>query len=357
MHFQELTRSLIKKLFIICLAICIVSVLTIAPLPALGQGEDTTYIQRFSDTLNLRLLWANKGLDLQVSNLHGDSSFFYGPRHRHYAGFGGVLWNIAFNFLLPLPDPQQRDEIKRFDFQGSLFAKDWLLDGIYQRYRGYYINPVEEGVRDQPEYFNSELLVRKIKASITYLPGGNRISLRAPFNYGARQVKSAGSFLLSGGFSYTRVQGEDGILPVTWIAESDAVLRGIRLISLNSLIGYTGTWVHKNFFVHFLGQTGFGFQQKKYKQKHVENIFSLKPIYDVRAAIGYDNGHFYMGIYGIMDYASFQVEQWHFQELTSQIRVSIGIRFTEPEFLQNIKPRYLERLQNSPNIPLPAIFE
>lgn len=327
------------------------------PLASLGQAEDTVYVQHFPDTVNLRLLWVNKGLNLRVSKLQGNSSFFYGPRYRHYAGFGGILWNIGFGFLLPLPETRQKDEIKRFDFQGSLFAKYWLLDGIYQRYRGYYISPIGEGVRDQPEYFNSKLLVRKIKAAITYLPGGERISLRAPFNYSVRQVKSAGSFLLSGGFSYIKVRGENGILPAIWLAESDLALRSIRLASLNSLMGYTCTLVHQGFFIHLLGQAGFGFQQKRYEQKRVENVFSLKPIYDVRAAIGYDNGQFYTGVYGIIDYASFQVEQWHFQELSSQVRISIGIRFSEPKFLKKIKPRYLERLQNSPNIPLPAIFK
>lgn len=338
------------------MAIFTVINLTLSPLESLGQGEDTVYIQHFSDTLNLRLLWARKGLNLLVNKLHGDSSFFYGPQYRHYAGFGGVLWKIGFNFLLPLPEIRKNDDIERFNFQGSLFAKYWLLDGIYQRFRGYYISPVREGLRDQPEYFNSELLVRKIKAAITYLPGGNRISLKAPFNYGDRQIKSAGSFLLSGGFSYLKVQGENGVLPAVWSAESASVLRGIRLASMNSTIGYTCTLVHNGFFVHFLGLAGLSFQQKRYEQESIENIFSVKPLYDGRAAIGYDNGHFYSGIYALLDYSSFQVEQWQFQELSSQIRVLVGIRLQEPGFLQKIKPRFLEKLQNSPDIPLPPIF-
>lgn len=326
------------------------------PLVSPSQDQDTVYIQHFPDTLNLRLQWANKGLNLRVNTMQGDSSFFYGPRYRHYAGFGGFLWNIGFSFLIPLPQSLQHDQIKRFDFQGALFAKYWLLDGIYQRYQGYYISSISQGLRDKSDYFNSGLLARKVQATITYLPGGDQLSLRAPFNQGVRQVRSAGSFLLSGGFSYVKLQGESGILPPTWLAQDEPALSSIRLASITSLVGYACTLVHRSFFIHLYGLTGIGFQQKRYEQGQVNNVFSLKPIYKGRAAIGYDNGQFYAGVYGLSDYASFQVEQWYFHELSSQVRVFIGIRFTEPGFIQKIKPRFLEKLQNSPNIPLPPIF-
>ncbi len=328
------------------------------PLRVTAQEEEILYTQPFPDTLNLRLLWVNKGLNLRVKNNQGDSVFSYGPQYRPYAGFGGFLWNIGFNFLVPLPQTRQYEQIKRFDFQGSLFAKYWLIDGIYQRYKGYYIHPVGSRPNALADYFNSDLLARKIQASITYLPEGDKISLRSPFNQGNRQIKSAGSFLLSGGFSYFKLQGEQGILPRGWITPEDpSLIHDVRLASITSLIGYTGTWVlSQRFYLHLYGLAGLGFQQKRLENAQTIHAFSVKPIYDGRAGFGYDNGHFYAGVYGVMDYASFQVETWNFQELSSQLRLFVGIRLTEPAFLQKIKPGFLERLRNSPNIPLPPIF-
>ena len=336
--------------------IFILWILYLIPSVSSAQAQEEVYIQKYPDTLNLRVLWVNKGLNLRVNSQAGDSAFFYGPRFRHYAGFGGFLWNIGFNFLVPLPLSGQDDHIKRFDFQGSLFAKYWLIDVIYQRYKGYYIKPAGTKSKDPADHFDSDLLARKIQASFTYLPGGKKFSLRAPFNQGVQQVKSASSFLLSGGFSYFKIRGQNGILPPVWSGPDQRVLNSVRLASVNGMVGYSGILVHRNFFLHLYGLAGLGFQQKRYVQEEVQNTFSVRPLYDGRAALGYDNGHYYGGIYGIADYASFHVSVWHFEEITTQLRLFVGIRLTEPAFLRRIEPRFLKRLKNSPDIPLPPIF-
>nr|WKN36847.1 DUF4421 family protein [Tunicatimonas sp. TK19036] len=325
---------------------------------AVAQDKDTTYIQKFPESLNLRLLAAQKGLQLQAKNSQLGENYYFNPWYRNYVGLGGFLWNIGFNFLLPVSPPLQDNNLKRFDFQGSLYAKNWLVDGIYQRYQGFVLGDNPFTPNAEPESYQHDMVLKKIQATITYLPGGEQFSLRFPFNQGDRQRKSQGSLLLSSDFSYTKLYNDDGILPEGVADEADPAgqLDELRFYSLNALVGYGATLVHRNFFLHAFGLTGLGFQRKRYYTGQEQRAFAVEPVYDIRGAFGYDKGAWYTGVYVSSDYTVVEIEQWQFIGRTSQIRLYLGIRIDEPEFLRKIKPKFLENWRNSPNIPLPPIF-
>lgn len=356
-----------------------------------SNGVDTTYIKEFPDKLNLRALGVVKSLNLNVRGLQNDMLFYYGPRHRSYVGIGGLLWNIGFSIMMPVSNPgEQKDcDMKRLNLQGSLFANRWLISGIYQRYKGYYIMPAdrqgakrfrESPFREPP--FREQMLSRKIEGTITYLPGGNKLSMRAPFNQSVKQIKSAGSFVMSASFSHFTLQDkQEGILPQALQTGNQALLRSIQLSSLNTSMGYACTLVHRNFFLHLFGLTGLGFQLQQHErdvpvavttgghdqrntaqrgaaqQDEAIKDFSLKPVYDGRAALGFDNGDFYAGVYTIADYNGSRFEQLKFEEFTTQIRFFVGLRLDQPTWLSKLKPAFLEKWQNNPIIPLPSIFE
>lgn len=322
------------------------------------QQEDITYIQKFQDSLNLRLLFAQKGLQLQASNSQQKQDFYFNPSYRNYVGWGGFLWNIGFNVLIPVSPALKENNLRRFDFQGSLFAKNWLVDGTYQRFQGFVLADQSRSPNAEPDRYQHDMVLKKIQATITYLPGGENFSLRFPFNQGDRQRKSQGSLLLSSDFSYTKLENEAGILPeeAGFSADPNGQLDALRFYSLNALMGYGATLVYRNFFFHAFGLTGLGFQRKRYNALEEKRSFAVEPVYDIRGAVGYDHGGWYAGVYASSDYTVVEIEQWQFIGRTSQIRCYVGIRINEPRFLRKIKPKFLENWRNSPNIPLPPVF-
>ena len=325
---------------------------------------DSSFVQLFPDTLNLRLIWVSKGFDLRVRHAQEPGTLLYLPRYRPRIGFGGFLWNIGFNLLLPLALPQASDDrtFRRFDFQGSLFARRWLIDGAFHRYRGFTISSTGmsatglPGVAAGSNEFHEQLVTKKIQASITYLPGGNRISLRSPYNQGDRQQKSTGSLLLSGGGTYFTVRDPEDVIGGRSPDLREAPLTRVRVYALSSKLGYVANLIYRSWFVHLFAATGLDWQQTYYQQAGKENGFSVEPTVDVRSGLGYDSGHFYGGLYGSLDYHQFSAGDWQFQGTSGQLRLFFGVRFAEPKWLHRRKPKFLEDLQNSPSIPLPPIF-
>ena len=324
---------------------------------AAGQSADSSFVQTFPQSLNLRLIYALRGGDLRVRHPQQEGRLLYLPRYHPRVGVGGFLWNIGFNLLLPLPLPQlaQDQRINRFDFQGSVFATRWLVDGIFQRYRGFTLRRAGVPPSLAMDEFRPGLVTKKMSVGITYLPGGNRVSLRTPYNQGVRQRKSAGSLLLSGSGTYLTVRDPAAAVPAIGLP-TELSLERVRVYALSSKVGYTANLIYRSWFVHLLAMTGLDWQQAYYVQGETQATFAVEPAYDLRSGVGYDNGRWYTGVYGTLDYNQYQAGDWQFQATSGQLRFFFGIRLAEPRWLQRLKPKFLEDWQNSPSIPLPPIF-
>ncbi|MGB3778666.1 MAG: DUF4421 family protein [Tunicatimonas sp.] len=324
---------------------------------AAGQSIDSSYVQKFPQSLNLRLIYALRGGDLRVRHPQQEGQLLYLPRYHPRVGVGGFLWNIGFNLLLPLPLPRlaQDQRISRFDFQTSVFATRWLVDGIFQRYRGFTLRRAGVPPSLEMDEFRPELVTKKMSVAITYLPGGDRISLRSPYNQGVRQRKSAGSLLLSGSGTYLTVRDPGAVVPAIGLPRELALER-VRVYALSSKVGYAANLIYRSWFVHLLAMTGLDWQQTYYVQGETQSAFAVEPTYDLRSGLGYDTGRWYAGVYGTLDYNQYQAGDWQFQATSGQLRFFFGIRLAEPRWLQRLKPKFLEDWQNSPSIPLPPIF-
>ena len=325
--------------------------------------SDSSFVQLFPDTLNLRLIWVNRGFDLRVRHAQQSGTLLHLPRYRPRVGFGGFLWNVGFNLLLPLRLPQDSDNrtFRRFDFQGSVFARRWLVDGAFHRYRGFNVHLVgaldaDLPTIDEDPLFREQLITKKVQLSVAYLPGGNRISLRSPYNQGDRQQKSTGSLILSGAGTFFSVRDPEDVISWRPPDLNESPLTRVKVYALSSKLGYVANLVYRSWFVHLFLTTGLDWQQTYYRQARRENTFSVEPTYDARSGLGYDSGRFYGGLYGSLDYHQFNAGDWQFQGTSGQLRLFFGIRFTEPGWLHRRKPKFLEDLQNSPSIPLPPIF-
>ncbi|MGB3849584.1 MAG: DUF4421 family protein [Tunicatimonas sp.] len=324
---------------------------------AWGQSVDTTYVQTFPESLNLRLLYVIKGGDLRVRHPQQEGPLLYLPRYHPRVGVGGFVWNIGFSLLLPLPPAWfgQDPRIRRFDFQSSIFTSRWLVDGIFQRYQGFTLRRTGGGVPSQTSEFYPQLVTKKISLSAAYLPNGDRVSLRSPFNQGARQRKSAGSLLLSGSGTYLTVRDPVAVVPSVGLP-AEQPLERVRVYTLSTKVGYTTNLVFREWFVHLLAMAGLDGQRTYYLQGETQAGFAVQPAYDLRGGMGYDTGRWYVGAYGTYDYNQYRAGSWQFRATSGQLRFFFGMRLTEPKWLRRRKPKFLEDWQKSPSIPLPPIF-
>lgn len=336
----------------------IIVLFIITPGYASAQPRDSLYVQSFADSLNLQLLFVQKGLLLKAKGPKEQQQYYFTPWYQNYLGFGSFLWNIGFNVLVQFSPKLDNEAFSRFDIQSSVFAKRWLMDFIYQDYQGVIVTQDQFNLNPGPDMVNEDLTNKKIQATLTYLPNGDQYSLRFPVNQGDRQIKNSGTFLLSSDFSFTKLTDVRTIL----IEEFDPGYMGspelqeLRYYSLNALMGYSATGLLNDFYFHIFGLAGLGFQRQRYRTDRSHEGFAVEPVYDIRGAVGYDNGNWYSGLFLTLDYTRVDIQEWEFITRTSQIRCYLGIRFTQPDFLRRIKPKFLDRLRNSPNIPLPSFL-
>ena len=204
--------------------------------------------------------------------------------------------------------------------------------------------------------FRGQLTTHKAQLSVTYLPGGRRLSLRAPYNQGDRQERATGSLLLSANFTYLSVRDPADVIALRSPLLTEDPLRQVQVYAFSGKLGYAANLVYRGWFAHLFAMTGLDWQRTYYQQSEEQNKFSIEPNFDARVGLGRDQGAWYAGIYGALDYNQFRAGGWQFQGLSGQVRLFVGIRFAEPQWLRRRKPRFLKDLQNSPNIPLPPIF-
>ena len=95
----------------------------------------------------------------------------------------------------------------------------------------------------------------------------------------------------------------------------------MRVYALSSKVGYTANLIYRSWFVHLLAMTGLDWQQMYYVQGETQAAFAVEPTYDLRAGVGYDNGRWYAGAYGTLDYNQYQTGDWQFQATSGQLAV------------------------------------
>ncbi|MGB3589845.1 MAG: DUF4421 family protein [Tunicatimonas sp.] len=315
---------------------------------------DSSVVHNFPDTLNLRVLFVQKGLQLRIQDQTGSERYFFTPWHRNYVGIGGFLWNIGFNLFLPVSPPVRDRNLRRFDFQGSLFGQNWLIDGIYQNYRGFVRSREPFNMASPTDRLIQNAGVKKIQTTVTYVPSGEKFSLSFPYNQGYQQRKSSGSLLLSADFSYKNIRASNGILPQDEVSIQEQ-LSLVESYSFTAMVGYGATLIYRKYYLHAFGLTGLGFQRVNYQTTKDNRLFAIEPAYDARGALGRDQGNWYAGIYAASDFTTTDVQNWRFVGRSTQVRIFFGVRFSEPKFLRKIKPKFLQNMKSSPSIPLPFL--
>lgn len=313
------------------------------------SGND--YIYSFQDTMNLKLLMANRGLTTIVSHSDIDESVRFAPNNLYLVGIGSYFWDFSVKLYLPLPqhwffDQADQPQTQIFDLQASLFRQNWFFEGAFQQYDNVY--PQEKGTpeRDTSDGDRLPLFTRRLIVNATYLFSGEQISLKSPFSRNVVQKRNAGSWMLTSGFSSIEARGENSLLPARMHSRlgNDSLVSEMSAVGMELRPGYAYNFGYKRFFMHTSASAGAAFQYKLYKKDGARGSSAgVAPMFDLRAALGYDNGKFFGGISALLNHTQLRLGELRIQQQTRNLQFFVGYRLAEPLWLQKLEPSILKR--------------
>ncbi len=201
--------------------------LSLIQFSALAQSE---YIETFEDYFLIKAGITNRSLNLNLSpRLNGITQFnkrlWYRPAVQDVLNVGVRFKGLALSYgfkVAPHPLLESRQgESKYTDIKVVSFGRKLGYDVYYQDYKSYFISDLN--IKNATNLVNSifsgdqlqrrdDLRLQNFAANVYYVFNNDEFSYRTAFVLDERQVKSAGSFLLTGSLANTRISADSSFV-------------------------------------------------------------------------------------------------------------------------------------------------
>ena len=339
----------------------ILLLLLLAPLNTSSQQDSvfinpkaySNYVADYSDKLCVKLFGITKNNSVTHYDHKTKQSINYQPNENFNVGLGFVHKWLGFDLAINLPFINDDDDIygtsKRLDLQVNAYLRELVVDVHYQRYTGYYvINPwlfdtsysIDElrfPIRPDIRTFNTAVNVVKV-----FNP--DKFSYKAAFIYNERQLKSAGSWLAGGYFSYFTMNADSTIVPDSDLYEFDKSIdfRATKYVNTGISGGYGHTFViGKKFFLSISAIVGLGptfIEASEYSNTGNRTEVAVRGIF--RSAIGWNAENHYFGITSVSTNSSqVDIEDSWLSRGVNNVKLFYGRRFKTSGFLDKIKDK------------------
>lgn len=230
--------------------------------------------------------------------------------YKHFSLKGGIRFNFMRN-----PD---FGKTKMLDFQSHFYGRKFIFDMFFKNYKGFYSQ------KDDEIILYPDIKLAQYSLSGQYIFNNKKFSYRAAFKQSERQLKSAGSFQLGGGFYYNHVSAETSLA----INEENR----LNNYQLNLSGGYVYSWIiKKDFFVATGMSAGLNVGGENF---NIEKI-KISPNVFPRVSAGYNADSWSVGLSFVLN-RTYISRNLFFE--TGYAEMSFIKRFDKsPKFLQRVK--------------------
>ncbi len=305
------------------------------------------YIREFPDFFYLKFLTVSRLLNLELTNrLDNNVTLEFAPNLISYTGFGGLIMGVGFevSFKSGQSNPQNEERFgttQVFDFQANLYGRKFGLDFAFQNYEGFYLdNP---GIYD-PEWEpgdvhpqRSDLVVKNRNLAFIKVFNDNKYSFRSSYNQAEQQLKSAGSFLMTGFMNVGSLSADSSLIPdsARHLFGINSDIRSANSTTFGVLPGYSHTFVFLNFYLNLTLSIGPALQWRTFElEEFSKRNIGLQGASATRIAIGYNNNRFFTGFTFVFQNTNSTIENVQIRSTSGNIKFSLGYRFGEFGFLK-----------------------
>jgi len=302
------------------------------------------YVQRFPDKFFVWPVIKQRNLSFDVSQRTDNSRVLnYRPNNSFGIGLGFYLFEIAFEVITAIPLNEKNratyGDSDVSDLQVNLLAKNFAATLFRQDYSGFYVTDPNQLVPTDEEFIKRPD-IEMINTGLTgiYIFNNRKFSLRSAYNYSERQLKSGGSFVITGTLNHVQLQSDSTILGSGYNSffPSGGSFNQMRYSTFGLAPGYTFSLVYRSFFLNTSLAIGPAHHWISYKPVGEREQFdiSVNTYADVRVALGYNSQRFFAGMSYVSQSRDISFDDIRVTSNSSVFRILAGYRFREVGILK-----------------------
>ena len=316
---------------------------------------DTAYIKSYYRRLVVTLPFFTRFLKFSLIDPVSGNKLVFAPNLQYNMGISiSSRWaSFIVNSGVKLfpSDISTKGKTSYKDYQMNLYGRKFTTDMFVQYYSGFYIRnskSYNNYISNAPYFIRNDVNALNLGVSTYYIINHKRFSYGNSFAFVDQQKKSAGSLLLGLYYSYFDATGSPSLITAPFRISFDSLsyIKSGHSHNFGLNIGYIYTLVFlKKCYATASVVQGIGAEQLIYI--HDDNSVTNQLTGDagklnVRLAMGYDCGRYFIGAMGMFDYYLLSGKSNSaFEYSFGKAMIYIGYRFsilkTERKILHRLK--------------------
>lgn len=265
---------------------------------------DTTRYHKYHANLIIGFFQSYRNFNNNFTPLHaGDTNAFGNNFNAESKLSSGIEINYdKFGFSIGLHSKPQKNTYGRtpsktfnigFNFGGNI----WFLETSYRSFTGFYdANTAiyDSSYRQNHQYTNAPQFSNQLfKAKFFYFSNHNKYAFRSNYVCNYRQLKTSGTWILSGNFNDNRLRNDSSFFPVASrrFYGDQGQLNGLKVFGMSVNAGAAITLVvWRSMFFHLMFMAGPEQQWRtyQYENKQSKTLSYLSLSGDFRASFGFN---------------------------------------------------------------------
>lgn len=295
------------------------------------------YIHSYPDHFFLWPVLKQRSLRFTVANRNDNESVVFKPNNSYAVGFGAYVFDLSFEvtFAIPINEKNRTifGESSARDLQINTLSKKWGADLYYQKYQGFYSDDGSYYPSDKPYPQRSDITTKNFGLTGLYIFNDEKFSVKSVFNFSERQLKSGGSWLLTGTVNSFKLNADSAVVDVVYRDQIGlgSSFDALRYTTFSIAPGYAYNVVYKNFFLSGALMLGPAHNWTYYKMEDEseKNDIRINVFSSLRLGLGYSNDRFFAGINYVMQSRAVRFEDVQVSSSSSTFRFLVGYRFRE----------------------------
>ncbi|MEW6469619.1 MAG: DUF4421 family protein [Bacteroidota bacterium] len=328
--------------------------------PVKTYNYDTNYIRKYPERLVIALYQSSRHYDIKINQMVTPDTFpgkhsliNYFADANNASGISVDYDIIGFGFSYKTVSAQPESKVGKstyYSYSLNFNTRGFRIENSIKRYKGFYDihSPVyDSAYSDSTRYYqNPSMKIFTLKTKVFYMFNKKRFSLSSAYANTARQLKTAGTFLLVGNVYGYNMTADSSIIPRPIQHFYGSVwndMNKMKVFGMSGGCGYSANLVlWKRFYFNFLLSLGLEMQHRQYTTFSGDGSLSIwQPSLagDWRASLGFNNRNFFIRIANVIDYNYFYTDKIKIDQqfISGEFTFGYRFRFKTPRPYQKFK--------------------